>query len=481
MSLLERIHLGCDAGALGRNYPSNIRRCPSGQKVTAASGPATEACGHRFTPAGRRGSSASMESSPLHPAFAPRGTAGGVPVTFVSSSTWGELRTALDARQRAFADAAGFEPRRRPLLLLPGADGALAGVLFGLEPADDPTQDLFRPGALPGLLPAGTYRFANAPHDTRLAALAFALGTYRFARYRKAEDKEVRLELPDDVDGDELTRIAEGVFLARDLINTPANDMGPPELEDAARALAARHGASVPRDRRRRPARGELPAHPRGRPRRRPRAAPDRHDLGRSGASEGHAGRQGRVLRHRRARHQARRRHAQHEEGHGRRRLHAGARAHADGARHQDPAARADPGGRERDLRLRLPAARHLSLAQGHHGRDRQHRRRGPADPGRRAGARRRGGARADRRHGDADRRRARRARPRGGAVLHRRRRARRRARALRRRARTIRSGGCRCGGPTTSCSIPRSPTSTTSRAAASPARSPPRCSCAAS
>ena len=97
---------------------------------------------------------------------------------------------------------------------------------------------------MPGLLPAGTYRFANAPHDARLAALAFALGTYRFARYRKAEDKDIRLELPAGVDGDDLTRIAEGVWLARDLINTPANDMGPPELESAARALATRHGAS---------------------------------------------------------------------------------------------------------------------------------------------------------------------------------------------------------------------------------------------
>jgi leucyl aminopeptidase len=98
---------------------------------------------------------------------------------------------------------------------------------------------------LPGLLPAGTYRFANAPHDARLAALAFALGTYRFARYRKAEDKDIRLELPAGVDGADLTRIAEGVWLARDLINTPANDMGPPELESAARALATRHGASL--------------------------------------------------------------------------------------------------------------------------------------------------------------------------------------------------------------------------------------------
>jgi len=95
------------------------------------------------------------------------------------------------------------------------------------------------------LLPAGAYRFANAPHDARLAALAFALGCYRFARYRAAEGKEIRLEIPAGVDGADLSRIAEGVSLARDLINTPANDLGPAELEEAARTLAARHGASA--------------------------------------------------------------------------------------------------------------------------------------------------------------------------------------------------------------------------------------------
>jgi leucyl aminopeptidase len=186
-----------------------------------------------------------MANPSIHPAFLPRGEATAVPVTFVTPATWGELRTVLDARHRAFADAVGFEPRAGRHLLLPGPDGGLAGVLFALENADDSQPDRFRPGALAGLLPPGAYRFANAPHDARLAALAIALGGYRFTRYRKADDKPLQLELPDGVDGDDLSRIVEGVFLARDLINTPANDMGPPDLELAARALATHHGASV--------------------------------------------------------------------------------------------------------------------------------------------------------------------------------------------------------------------------------------------
>ena len=83
------------------------------------------------------------------------------------------------------------------------------------------------------------------PTIPRLAALAFALGCYGFTRYRKPDAKEQKLELPGNVDGDDLARIVDGVCLARDLINTPSNDMGPQELENAVRALAARHGASV--------------------------------------------------------------------------------------------------------------------------------------------------------------------------------------------------------------------------------------------
>jgi leucyl aminopeptidase len=180
----------------------------------------------------------------MHPAFVPP-QGSGVPISFVTAATWPELRGRLDERGRAFADAAAFEPRAGRHLLLPGSDGGLAGALYGLEDADQSHRDMFHPGALPTVLPTGTYRFANAPHDARLGALAFALGTYRFARYRKPDAKEVRLEVPAGVDAAELTRIIEGVFLARDLVNTPANDMGPAELEAAARALSARHNASV--------------------------------------------------------------------------------------------------------------------------------------------------------------------------------------------------------------------------------------------
>ena len=242
------------------------------------------------------------------------------------------MREQLGAAARRFAETAKFEPKAGQFLLLPGEDGALGGVLFGLEPADRPDKDRFLPGRLPGLLPAGTYRFANAPHDTRLAALAFALGSYRFTRYRKAEANGAQLVMPDGVDGAELSRIAEGVALARDLINTPANDMGPAELEQAARDAGAPGtapaSASIVGDDLLKQNFPLIHAVGRASPR-----APRLIDLtwGDASASEDHAGRQGRLLRHRRARHQARQRHADHEEGHGRRRQRARRRAHDHG------------------------------------------------------------------------------------------------------------------------------------------------------
>jgi leucyl aminopeptidase len=180
----------------------------------------------------------------MHPVFVSAG-GGAVPIWFVSTDNFAQVRESLGAPARRFAESAKFEPRPGQALLLPGQEGALSGVLFGLEATDRADKDRFLPGRLPGLLPAGTYRFANATHDTRLAALAFALGAYKFTRYRKAEPTSVQLEIPEGIDGAELSRIAGGVALARDLINTPANDLGPAELEEAARALAAKHGAAI--------------------------------------------------------------------------------------------------------------------------------------------------------------------------------------------------------------------------------------------
>src|SRR5882757_9224438 len=180
----------------------------------------------------------------MHSVFETAAAASAIPITFATKATWAAVCAELPAEARQFACANGFAAKPGACLTLPSADGQIAQVVFGLEDEASKYRDLFRPGLLPGLLPPGVYRFANAPHDTRLAALAFALGAYRFSRYRKTEAPDVRLVPPDGIDIAAITRIAEAAALARDLINTPANDMGPEQLAQAADDLATRFGAN---------------------------------------------------------------------------------------------------------------------------------------------------------------------------------------------------------------------------------------------
>src|SRR5712672_1192356 len=175
----------------------------------------------------------------MHSVFQTSPATSAIPITFATKATWDAICAGLPAQARQFALANGFAAKPGACMALPAADGRIAQVVFGLEEETNKSCDLFRPGLLPGLLPPGLYRFANAPHDTRLASLAFALGSYRFSRYRKADTADVRLVPPDGVDAAELARMAEAACLARDLINTPSNDMGPEQLEAAARDLAA--------------------------------------------------------------------------------------------------------------------------------------------------------------------------------------------------------------------------------------------------
>ncbi len=126
---------------------------------------------------------------------------------------------------------------------------AISAVAFGLgdgrqgEPSG-PSELLT--GALASALPAGTYRVASETADGELASLAWALGAYSFSRYRRKEAATGRARLRLDTPGDErIINTAEAVWFGRDLINTPASDMGPADIEAAARVIAERHGAAI--------------------------------------------------------------------------------------------------------------------------------------------------------------------------------------------------------------------------------------------
>ena len=182
------------------------------------------------------------ESKHLPARFAPSSPAA-VPVWFVDPETWRALRDDIGEPAASFADACGFQPSAGRLQLLPGPAGGLAGVLFGQATKNARGRDPLAAGKLATALPEGTYRFANAPHEPELAALAFLLALYRFDRYRADRSPRPRLVAPDEIDAARVERIAQAIAFGRDLVNTPANDLGPAALEQAATGLADEFGA----------------------------------------------------------------------------------------------------------------------------------------------------------------------------------------------------------------------------------------------
>ncbi|WP_029349996.1 leucyl aminopeptidase family protein [Bosea sp. 117] len=178
----------------------------------------------------------------MNDCLVPPGEAGNArPVWCVTRGAWHETE-GLSPAMLAFGQASGYRADPGATLVLPDPEGGIAGALFGVEEnGGDPL--LF--GKLATGLPAGDWRIARAPADSRLAALGFLLGAYRFERYKTREHVARRIVVPEGVDGGWLTRTAEAVWSTRDLVNTPSNDLGPAELEAAARALAARFGAEI--------------------------------------------------------------------------------------------------------------------------------------------------------------------------------------------------------------------------------------------
>ena len=166
------------------------------------------------------------------------------PAVAVHALTEAQVTVALDADPfaAALAKTAEFKGKAGQLLLIPNAEGALDRVLFGAGDAQHPT--VFR--ALPARLPAGVYRIAAQPEGVTAdqIALYFALGSYRFDRYKTASSERARL-LADGADVTEVRQVARACALARDMINTPANDMGPLQIETIAREIAEQHGARI--------------------------------------------------------------------------------------------------------------------------------------------------------------------------------------------------------------------------------------------
>ncbi len=175
-----------------------------------------------------------------------QGKAKVVPIATIHSDDVEALHRTVPAAQSRWITANGFEGSTGQVLLMPEDSGDIGRVLFGLgAAADAQKRDTFLPGKLSTDLPGGTYVFEDGLPEPSLAALGWLLNAYRFDRYRKPKPMKAHLVAPDGVDTKALRQVAAGAWLTRDLINTPAEDMGPGEFEAAVRKLAGAHKAKV--------------------------------------------------------------------------------------------------------------------------------------------------------------------------------------------------------------------------------------------
>ena len=170
--------------------------------------------------------------------------AAAIPIIAVRKAALDETLAALDPDARAWAQANGFAAKPDTWLVVPEPGGRIALVLAGIEDAGDPRAL----SALPHALPEGRYRLHPAlgePIAPADALLGWGLGAYRFSRYLKPPRAPAILVLAHAAPLAEAAALLEASARVRDLVNTPAQDMGPAELESEARALGERHGAAL--------------------------------------------------------------------------------------------------------------------------------------------------------------------------------------------------------------------------------------------
>ena len=145
-----------------------------------------------------------------------------------------------------WVQATGYTAALGETLLIPGSEG-IACALVGHGTASARARSRFALARAAASLPAGVWRLdaTLAADEWDEAALGWLMAAYRFDLYRPSPATAAHLIAPAGCDGSRLEAIAAGEFLTRDLINTPASDLGPAELQDAFLALAKRHGATT--------------------------------------------------------------------------------------------------------------------------------------------------------------------------------------------------------------------------------------------
>jgi leucyl aminopeptidase len=172
-------------------------------------------------------------------------TDGAVPITPLTKDQFPAWLDQALPRERNWLASTGFCAEAGKHTLVPGETGKLARVLVGLGNGADTESRMWALAGLPAALPEASYRLENARDDAdpNRLALGWALATYVFTRYSAKSRPAAALVWPEGADRGRVERLARAVFLARDLANTPAGDLGPEELAAEAVRVAKAAGA----------------------------------------------------------------------------------------------------------------------------------------------------------------------------------------------------------------------------------------------
>jgi len=165
---------------------------------------------------------------------------GARPIHFVRPDGLQSFASGLSSAQAAYVVGSGFTGRANDFLLLPGEDGVAAAVQ-GL--GHDRSHVAF--GDLPHRLPEGAWTPVPGDYDMGRAVLGFCLGAYRYTQFRKPRRPPSILVISPG--HEDMLAQARSIRMARDLVNAPANLLGPQELGQAVEALAAMFGARFQR------------------------------------------------------------------------------------------------------------------------------------------------------------------------------------------------------------------------------------------
>lgn len=173
--------------------------------------------------------------------YATRRAKKSIPIFVVTAKMLPAWRHEQNQATQNWLTSTGFRTEGDSVNLIPDASGHLSKVLCYLAK----NQNFWSIGHLPQALPNHQYSLEIDAKSFDDAAIAWGLGAYQFTRYKKATRESAQLLLPTSCDSENIINTVESIYLVRDLINTPTDDMGPSELAGEIVKLGKQYHAKI--------------------------------------------------------------------------------------------------------------------------------------------------------------------------------------------------------------------------------------------